>query len=316
MEAAYAVLVVIGLVAFEIVASIDNAIINADILSTMNTWAHRWFLTWGLIIAVFGIRGVLPWIIIWFSTPSLGPIGALFAIISDDVTSTAAIETSAPFLLLAGGVFMIFLFLHWLMIEEKNCIIPGEQILSRQGPWFYAVVATILFLICSIAAPINALLAVATVGGSVIFFVIRGLWLFAEKKSMELESNSSTESDISKLMLLEVIDATFSIDGVIGAFAFTMSVLLILIGNGIGVVVMRGLTTRTIDNIRKYAYLKNGAMYSICALGLIMCGEGFDLCIPIWFAPLLTIGIVVTFFWLSFQRIKKDNLGMCYIQKE
>ncbi|HJK48453.1 MAG TPA: DUF475 domain-containing protein, partial [Methanocorpusculum sp.] len=156
MEIAYAVLVIVGLVAFETVASIDNAIINADILSTMKAWARRWFLTWGIIIAVFGIRGVLPWLIIWFSTPSLGPIGALTATFSDDATAAAAIEASAPFLLLAGGIFMIFLFLHWLMAEEKNCIVPGERAMSRQGPWFYAVAAVVLFLICYAAAQINA----------------------------------------------------------------------------------------------------------------------------------------------------------------
>ena len=120
MEIAYAVLVVVGLVAFETVASIDNAIINADILSTMKAWARRWFLTWGIIIAVFGIRGILPWLIIWFSTPSLGPIGALTATFSNDAAAAAAIHQSAPFLLLTGGIFMIFLFLHWLMAEEKN----------------------------------------------------------------------------------------------------------------------------------------------------------------------------------------------------
>ena len=65
MDILYAVVVIIGLVAFETVASIDNAIISADILSTMKAWARRWFLTWGLIIAVFGVRGLLPWAIIW-----------------------------------------------------------------------------------------------------------------------------------------------------------------------------------------------------------------------------------------------------------
>lgn len=142
---------------------------------------------------------------------------------------------------------MIFLFLHWLMAEEKNCIVPGERTMSRQGPWFYAVAAIILFLICYAAAQINALLAVATVGGSAIFFIMQGFRLFADKKSAELEAGTSTNSDISKLMLLEVIDATFSIDGVIGAFAFTMSVPLILIGNGIGAVIVRELTVRNID---------------------------------------------------------------------
>mgnify|MGYP003297350361 FL=1 len=316
MEIAYSVLVVVGLAAFETVVSIDNAIINADILSTMKAWVRRWFLTWGIIIAVFGIRGILPWLIIWFSTPSLGPIGALTATLSGDAAASTATHQSAPFLLLVGGIFMIFLFLHWLMAEEKNCIVPGERTMSRQGTWFYAVAAIILFCICYAAAQINALLAVAAVGGSAISFIMQRFRLFADKKSAELETGTSTKSDISKLMLLEVIDATFSIDGVIGAFAFTMSVPLILIGNGIGAVIVRELTVRNIDNIRKYAYLKNGAMYSICTLGLIMCGEGFGLDIPIWFAPLLTIGIVATFFWLSLRRIKKGDFGVCQIPRE
>jgi hypothetical protein len=308
--------VVVGLVTFETVASIDNAIINADILSTMGLWARRWFLTWGVVIAVFGIRGVLPWLIIWFSLPSLGPIGALTATIFDDAIAVAVIETNAPFLLLAGGIFMMFLFLHWLMIEEKNYIVPGERTLSRLGSWFYAIVAIILFVICYVTAQTNTHLAVAVVGGSAIFFVMQGFRLFVDKKSVELETGTSNKSDMSKLMLLEVVDATFSIDGIIGAFAFTMFVLLILIGNGIGAIIMRELTIRNIDNIRKYAYLKNGAMYSICTLGLIMCGEGFGLQIPIWLAPLLTIGIVVIFFLLSLQRIKTGDFGVCYVARK
>jgi hypothetical protein len=316
MGIAYAVLVVVGLITFETVASIDNAIINADILSAMGIWARRWFLTWGVIIAVFGIRGVLPWFIIWFSIPSLGPIGALTAIIFDDSIAVEAIETNAPFFLLAGGIFMIFLFLHWLMIEEKNCVVPGERTMSRLGSWFYVIVAVILFAICYVTAQIDTHLAAAVVGGSAIFFIVQGFRLFAGNKSVELETGTSKKSDLGKLMLLEVIDATFSIDGVIGAFAFTVCVLLILIGNGVGAIIMRELTIRNIDNIKKYAYLKNGAMYSICTLGLIMCGEGFNLRIPIWFAPLLTIGIVIIFFWLSLRKIKTDDFGACYVVRE
>lgn len=314
MDILYAVIVVLGLVVFETIASIDNAIINADILSTMKSWARRWFLTWGLIIAVFGVRGVLPWLIIWFSTPSLGPIGALTATFSNDATAAMAIESSAPFLLLAGGIFMILLFLHWVMAEPKNCIVPGELILSRQGPWFYAVAAILLLVIVYFAVQINPFLGVAAVAGSAIYFVMMGFRLFADKKSIELEkdtgnSKAAKHSDISKLILLEVIDASFSVDGVVGAFAFTMSVPLILIGNGIGAFVVREMTIRNIDNIRKFMYLKNGAMYSIFCLGIIMCAEGFGAHLPIWFAPLLTIIIVAIFLLLSIRRIKKNDFG-------
>ena len=321
MDILYAIIVVIGLVAFESICSIDNAIINADILSTMGAWARRWFLTWGLLIAVFGVRGLLPWAIIWASAPSLGPIGALTATFSGDETAALAIEQSAPFLLLAGGIFMVFLFLHWLMAEKKNCIVPGELAFSRHGPWFYAVAAIILVGVVYLAIQIDPMLGVAAVAGSAIFFIMQGFRLFADTKSAELEKGTvdpgaGHKSEISKLMLLEVIDATFSIDGVVGAFAFTMSVPLILIGNGLGALVVREMTIRNVDNIRKFAYLKNGAMYSIFCLGVIMCTEGFGIDVPMWLAPVLTVTIVATFLGLSIRKIKKNDYGVCEIETD
>ena len=318
MDILYAIVVVIGLVAFESICSIDNAIINADILSTMGKWARRWFLTWGLLIAVFGVRGLLPWAIIWASTPSLGPIGALTATFSGDETASLAIEQSAPFLLLAGGIFMVFLFLHWLMAEKKNCIMPGELAFSKHGPWFYTVAAIILLAVVYFAVQVDPFLGVAAVAGSAIFFIMQGFRLFADAKSVELEKSTPSigadhKSEISKLMLLEVIDATFSIDGVVGAFAFTMAVPLILIGNGLGALVVREMTIRNVDNIRKFAYLKNGAMYSIFCLGIIMCSEGFGAEVPMWLAPVITVTIVATFLGLSIWKIKHNKYGVCTI---
>ncbi|MCG7854653.1 MAG: DUF475 domain-containing protein, partial [Methanoregulaceae archaeon] len=92
------IIIIAGLCLFETICSIDNAIINAEVLSTMSQWARRWFLVWGLLFAVFIIRGVLPWLIVWMSTPALGPIGALTATFSNDPAVIAAIEESAPIL--------------------------------------------------------------------------------------------------------------------------------------------------------------------------------------------------------------------------
>jgi uncharacterized protein len=117
--------------------------------------------------------------------------------------------------------------------------------------------------------------------------------------------HSSDMSDISKIFYLEVIDATFSIDGVIGAFAFTMAVPLILIGNGIGAYVVRELTLRNADKIRKYRYLKNGAMYSIFFLGIIMILDSFGVDIPFWVSPLITFGVVGIFLYKSLQEIPR-----------
>ena len=99
-----------------------------------------------------------------------------------------------------------------------------------------------------------------------------------------------------------MIDSTFSVDGVVGAFAFTLSVPLILIGNGIGAIVVRQLTIYNIERIKRYIYLKNGAMYSVLVLGFVMLAHGFGIHIPEWAAPLSTIAIVGYFFWKSWKH--------------
>jgi hypothetical protein len=92
--------------------------------------------------------------------------------------------------------------------------------------------------------------------------------------------------------------------GVLGAFAFTLSVPLILLGNGIGAVVVRQITVSNVDRIKKYVYLKNGAMYSILALGTIMVLDGFGYHIPHWLSPTVTFGTIGYFFFKSKQAIK------------
>jgi hypothetical protein len=104
-----------------------------------------------------------------------------------------------------------------------------------------------------------------------------------------------------------VIDATFSIDGVIGAFAFTMAVPLIIIGNGLGAFVVREMTLRNVDKIKKYLYLKNGAMYSILILGCIMILDSFGFPIPFWVSPLLTFGVVGWFLFKSIRAMTQPS---------
>ncbi len=297
-------LTVAGLSVFEMVSSIDNAIINADVLATMGEKARGWFLFWGLIVAVFGVRGLLPWLIVWATTPSLGPIGALFATFSSDPAVVAAIEESAPVLLIFGGTFLVFLFSHWLFVEEKNFGLQGERFFSRQAVWFYATVSILLAAIVWFALQINTMMGFAAVLGSTAFFIVHGFRQNAEVQEARLRQPGI--SDLSKVAYLEVLDATFSIDGVIGAFAFTLSVPLILIGNGIGAVVVRELTVRGVDRIRSYRYLKNGAMYSILVLGMIMLADSFGFGIPAWFSPIITFIIVGYFLYRSVQLQERD----------
>ncbi len=290
-------LTIVGLCLFEIISSVDNAIINAEVLSTMKPKARKWFLFWGLLIAVVVVRGVLPWAIVWAVNPALGPLGALFATFSSDPRVHESIARSSPILLIGGGTFLIFLFFHWLFMEDKNFGLPGERFIRKQSVWFFATVSVILAIIVWFALKENPLYAFGAVLGSTAFFIIHGFRVNAElEEERMLENKGQTKSDIGKILYLEVIDATFSIDGVIGAFAFTLSVPLILLGNGLGALILRKVTLSNIEKITLYKYLKNGAMYSILALGLIMVLDSFGFEIPQWLSPVVTFGFVGYFF--------------------
>lgn len=293
------ILTVVGLALFETVSSIDNAIINAEVLGTMQPKARRWFLVWGILSSVFIVRGLLPWLIVWLATPGLGPISAITATFSNDPHVLEAVEASAPFLLIGGGTFLIFLFFHWLFLEPKNYGLIGEQFFVRQGVWFYAVVSILLAAIVWFALKENPFMAFGAVIGSTAFFITHGFKQNAEQSEKQLMQKGL--SDISKIFYLEVIDATFSIDGVLGAFAFTLSVPLILLGNGLGAIIVRQLTIGNIDRIKKYLYLKNGAMYSILLLGIIMLLDSFGFHIPSWVSPLTTFG-VIGYFYIKSKR--------------
>ena len=288
---------------FETITSVDNAIINAEVLHTMKPKARKWFLLWGFIIAVFAIRGLLPWLIVWATSPDLGFLGALTSTFSNDPGVAVAIEASAPIILAGGGIFMVFLFFHWLFMEPKNYGLRGEKFFHEKGSWFFAVVSALLAVIVWFALKINPMMAFSAVIGSTVFFITHGFKQNAEQKEKELMSGGF--SDTAKIFYLEVIDATFSIDGVLGAFAFTMSVPLILIGNGLGAFVIRKLTISNMDNIKKYIFLKNGAMYSLLFLGTIMLLDGFGFHIPAWVSPITTTSIVGYFFWKSKRHNNK-----------
>jgi len=160
-------------------------------------------------------------------------------------------------------------------------------------------VSIILAVVVWAALHENPLMAFGAVVGSTAFFITHGFKQNAEQAEKQLLNKGSGLSDISKILYLEVIDTTFSIDGVLGAFAFTLSVPIILFGNGIGAFVVRQLTVGNIDRIKKFMFLKNGAMYSIFFLGLIMVLDSFGFHIPAWLSPVVTFGVVGYFFWKS-----------------
>lgn len=301
--------IILGLSLFETISSVDNAVINAEVLSTMQPKARRWFLLWGLLIAVFLIRGLLPWMIVWAVNPALGPIGALTSTFSSDPSVKESVERAAPVLLAGGGTFLVFLFFHWLFLEDKHFGLPHiEKFFVKNGIWFYATVSVLLSIIVWFTLKQNPMMAFGAVLGSTAFFITHGFKQNAEEKEKSLTDKSL--SDISKLMFLEIIDATFSIDGVLGAFAFTLSVPLILLGNGLGALVVRQITIGNIDRIKKYLFLKNGAMYSILFLGIFMILKAFGVEVPEWASSFVTFAAVGYFFLKSHRHLKLSSMAI------
>jgi len=299
------VLIVAGLSLFEVISSIDNAIINSEVLSTMSARSRRWFLFWGILIAVFVVRGLLPIAILWSSNPTLGFIDVLDATFTSNPEILRAVEESAPVLLIGGGIFLIFLFFNWLFLEPKHYGLRGEATIQKHGVWFYAIVSILLAVAVWFTLRVNPTMAFGAVVGSTGFFITHGFKENAAQMERRMLTGATSMSDISRLLYLEVIDTTFSIDGVLGAFAFTLSVPLILIGNGVGAIVVRQLTVKNIENVKKYRYLKNGAMYSILVLGLVMVLESFKVEVPSWVSPIATFLIIAYFFYKSRQENAK-----------
>lgn len=208
-------------------------------------------------------------------------------------------------LLMGGGVFLVLLFLHWLFLEPKGYAVPGERFLFEKGFWFYAIASILLAGTVWFALPISDMVAFAAVFGSTVFFITHGFKENAERKEQQLAG--SPMSDVAKILYLEIIDMTFSIDGVLGAFAFTLSVPLIVAGNGLGAVLVRQITVGNVERIKRYRFLKNGAMYSILFLGVVMVCDGFGLSVPQWISPLVTFAVVGFFFARSIRAARKSG---------
>ncbi|MCA9489626.1 MAG: DUF475 domain-containing protein [Myxococcales bacterium] len=297
------VIVIGGLALFEVISSIDNAIVNATVLKTLPEKYRRLFLVWGLLVAVVIVRGVLPFLIVWLASPEMTLGETLHLVFSQPKKMEEALHTSKPLLLLGGGVYLLYVFLGWLFLEEKKYAFLVEHFVHRQAVWFNAVAAIVMCAIIYFGVRgDNPMLALSAAVGSMAFFVTDGFRKNAEEAEERLQTQAL--SAWSKLLYLEVLDASFSIDGVIGAFAFTLSVPLILIGNGLGALVVREVTIRGVDLVSKFAYLKNGAMYSIGMLGALMIAESFGHHFPFWVAPMNTLVLLFVFLGLSVRELR------------
>ncbi|WP_198305803.1 DUF475 domain-containing protein [Arcobacter vandammei] len=276
----------------ELSLSFDNAIVNATILATMALVWRRRFLLWGMIIAVFGVRFVFPILIVYFST-SMGFIDSFELAIKNPEEYEKIIQSSHHVIMSFGGMFLLMLFLKFIFDENKDThwvkyIESFATKLSKVGD-IKALFVMFLMLAITYVAPnevvmgdnmvqVNKLeIIVPMIIGVIAFYLLELLKGAIEFKNEEKEQNSDIKvteltGGFISFMYLEMIDMSFSLDGVLGAFAITQNIVIIMLGLGIGAMAVRSLTIYMVERevVSKYIYLEHGAMWSIGLLALSM----------------------------------------------
>lgn len=263
------------LAVLEVSISFDNAIVNATVLKNMSPLWQKRFLTWGMVIAVFGMRLVFPLLIVAV-VADLGPIEALkmAALAPDDyakIMSSVHHEVSA-----FGGAFLMLVALKYFFDRDKEIhwIRSIEAPLAKLGKLEAIEVGiTILFIyILAQYVPAEETLPFMYAGlaGILTYLAVDGVGVFLHVPEGTMEDIH--RASLGMFLYLEILDASFSFDGVIGAFAITNNLFIIAIGLGIGAMFVRSLTIMMVDRgtLNSYRYLEHGAFYAVAALAVIM----------------------------------------------
>jgi hypothetical protein len=283
------------LAVLEISLSFDNAIVNANKLKEMTPKWQRRFLTWGILIAVFGMRVLFPLLIVVMAA-GIGPIDALVLAASrpDDY---ARIVGSAHLSIAAfGGTFLMMVALTYFMDEAKEVdwIRAVECQLRRcasvRGLEIGFVLAVILIFAAILPEHHVGRFLFAAVGGLVTFLTVEVLGHVFDRRQAAL--SVAARGGLGAFLYLEVLDASFSFDGVIGAFALTHNLFLIALGLGIGAMYVRSMTIMLVERrtLAEFRYLEHGAFYSILVLSVIMFGQ------TLWHIPEMVTGVLGSLF--------------------
>lgn len=259
----------------EISLSFDNAIVNARILRDMTPeWQHR-FLTWGIIIAVFGMRIVFPLAIVAVAMWT-DPITALKLAIWQPDEYARVIAESHTGIAAFGGTFLLMVGMkyffdvekdvHWVKVIERSL----SKFASVQGIEIGVAIALILFFSYQLDAEHSHTFLVAALFGLLTFLAVEGLGAVLDASQEQVDMVH--RGGLGAFIYLEVLDASFSFDGVIGAFALTTNLFVIAIGLGIGAFYVRSLTIMLVEKktLGQYRYLEHGAFYAILVLAVIM----------------------------------------------
>ena len=264
----------------EISLSFDNAVVNAMKLENMSAkWRHR-FITWGILIAVFGMRFLFPLAVVaLFSKHSISSV--LNMAINDVNTYAHYLQVAHPTIITFGGAFLLMLFLDYFTEKDKEIhwIRPVEVTLNKLGNYrgictvaTYGILAILLFM-TPVAQRMSTLLS--GTAGILTYLAIDGLAEWLERKQearAKLYANSVKCSGLIGFLYLELIDASFSLDGVLGAFALSKDIIIITIGLFIGAMFVRSLTIMLVEKktLKEFLYLEHGAHWAIGTLAILM----------------------------------------------
>lgn len=269
----------------EISLSVDNAVLNAKQIGAMSRLWQRRYLTWGMFIAVFGMRLVFP-ILIASLSAKLPPWEILILAFNQPEEYARFLTAAGPTISAFGGMFLLMVFLKFFLDKEKDIhwIHVVERWLTRFGRLESSeIIIALLALLSAIYflpgdLPEGAkLLSVFTGGvlGLFTYLVVDSLTGYFEKKNNvknALLTNGIKTAGAATFFYVEMRDASFSFDGVIGAFAITNDIVLITLGLGVGALFLRTFTLALVKGrtLEAYKYLEHGAHYAIGVLAIIM----------------------------------------------
>lgn len=297
------------LAVLEISLSFDNAIVNANKLQSMTpVWQHR-FLTWGILIAVFGMRLLFPLIIVVIAA-KIGPIEAIRLAATQPAEYARIIGEAHISIAAFGGAFLMMVGLNYFIDQSKEVdwIAGLERALRKIGSVRGLEVAFVLavMLIFAMALPEHevARFLFAGCAGLLTFLGTEALGHILDRA--DETASMAARGGLGAFLYLEVLDASFSFDGVIGAFALTQNLFLIAIGLGIGAMYVRSMTVMLVEKqtLSQLRYLENGAFWSILILAVIMFAQ------TLWHIPevvtgLLGAGFIGLALWSSLRFNKR-----------
>ncbi len=253
------------LAVLEISLSFDNAVVNAKILKSMDEVWQKRFLTWGILIAVFGMRFIFPILIVAIAA-NLGIYETVHIALFEPQKYHEVLLSTEKLIYAFGGAFLWMVFSDFLFEEKEiRWIKPIEKTAEKFGKInnISLIVAIIIGIIVVYDAK-DYKIAIAYFLGLLSYSILKGV--------NEALSSEGVKNGLLGLIYLEVLDASFSFDGVIGAFAITPNIILIMIGLGIGAMFVRSLTIWMVKEgvLDEYKYLEHGAHYAIGVLAVIM----------------------------------------------